>query len=72
MASAAQQDLADTLQRLSDDYHRRAAYQAERIRLILPLLVTFGLAGTAVALYALILFLPWTTLLRELAQPNGG
>lgn len=68
-ASTTQPDLAGTLKRLADDYHQRATHQAERIRLFLPLLLTVGVAGTAVALYALILFLPWTTALRELAAP---
>jgi hypothetical protein len=54
---------------LADDYHERAASEAERIRLFLPLLLTVGVAGTAVAAYALILFLPWTIALRELSAP---
>jgi type II secretory pathway component PulF len=68
-ASSAQPELGGTLRRLADDYQQRAIYQAERIRLFLPLLLTVGVAGTAVAAYALMLFLPWTTVMREVAGP---
>ncbi len=66
-SSTAQPALAATLRELADDYQQRAASQAERIRVFLPLLLTVGVAGTAVAAYALMLFVPWTTALRELA-----
>jgi general secretion pathway protein F len=68
-ASNTEADLARTLQELADDYQQRAVLQAERIRVLLPVLLTAGVAGTAVALYGLVLFLPWTMALRELAAP---
>jgi hypothetical protein len=58
-----------SLRDLADDYQQRAANQAEKIHVFLPVLLTVGLAGTAVAAYALMLFLPWTTALQELAAP---
>jgi general secretion pathway protein F len=67
--SAAQSNLAGTLQNLADDFHQRATLQAERIRFFLPLMLTVGIAGSAVALYALVLFWPWTIALKELAAP---
>ncbi len=64
-----QPDLASTLHYIANDYQQRAANQADQIRLLLPLIFTVGIAGTAVAVYALVLFLPWTTALRGLAAP---
>ena len=42
--------------------------KAPSISMMRPLL-TAGVAGSGVALYALILFWPWTTALKELAAP---
>lgn len=68
-ASTAQSDLPGTLRLLAEDYQQRATYQAEKINLFLPVILTACVAGVAVGIYALMLFLPWAIALRELSGP---
>ena len=47
-------------------YHRRARRQADALRVFLPILFTVVFAGGATALYALAIFIPYTTILYGL------
>ncbi|MGA2030725.1 MAG: hypothetical protein ABSG68_00580, partial [Thermoguttaceae bacterium] len=59
--------LLSALRRTADAYHRRAQHQADLARVFLPVVFTVGIGGTATLLYALALFVPYTTMLKELA-----
>jgi general secretion pathway protein F len=61
--------LAKSLREAADTYRRRAVRRADWLRLYFPMLVTIGIGGTVTALYALSLFIPWTTMLYDLAKP---
>jgi general secretion pathway protein F len=62
--------LADSLHGLAAIYRKRAQHQAEKIRVLLPimLLLTIGLSATLI--FGLSLFIPFTTLLKNLAIPD--
>ena len=47
-------------------YRRRARRQAELLRLLLPVILTVGVAGVATAGYALTVFVPYISALRSL------
>jgi len=51
----------------ADSYGWRARYQADLVRLMLPVLLTAIVAGTVTLLYAAALFVPWANLLRSLS-----
>jgi general secretion pathway protein F len=59
--------LLPALKHAAETYRRRAQDQADVARVFLPVLLTAGLAGSVTLLYALGLFLPYTTMLRQLA-----
>ena len=65
-----QAGLAGSLRALAAIYRKRAEHQAEKIRVYLPiiLLVVIGLSATL--LFGLALFLPFTSLLGDLAIPE--
>ena len=48
-------------------YRRRARHLEEKLRVLLPVVLLFAIGATATLLYALTLFIPFTTLLQELA-----
>ena len=48
-------------------YRQRALRQADWLRIYLPTVLTVGIGGTATLIYGLTLFLPYTTLLKDLA-----
>jgi general secretion pathway protein F len=48
-------------------YAWQAAHQAEKVRLLFPVLATLLVAGLVSLLYALMLYVPWSSLLRSLA-----
>jgi len=55
------------LRHAADAYHRRAVHQAETARVFLPVLLTVVIGGGALLVYALMVFVPWITLLHALA-----
>ncbi|HEV2969004.1 MAG TPA: type II secretion system F family protein [Pirellulales bacterium] len=61
--------LGKSLREAADTYRRRAVRRADWLRLYFPMLVTLGIGGTVTALYALSLFIPWTTMLYDLSKP---
>jgi type II secretory pathway component PulF len=64
-----QASFAAALRDAADTYRRRAIRRADWLRLYLPMLLTLGIGGTVVLLYALSLFVPWTSMLFELTKP---
>jgi general secretion pathway protein F len=64
-----QATFAAALRDAADTYRRRAIRRADWLRLYLPMLLTLGIGGTVVVLYALSLFVPWTSMLYQLTQP---
>ena len=61
--------LLPALRHASRAYHRRARHAADAARMLLPVLLTFAIGGTAVLLYALLLFLPYVSMLKSLGAP---
>jgi general secretion pathway protein F len=59
-------DLPSVLHRLARTYYRRAQYLSERNRVYVPFLLTFGVGGSATAVYALSVMVPWYALLESL------
>ena len=49
-------------------YRRRAIARADWLRWRLPLMLTIAIGGTATLVYALLLFVPWISLLKELTH----
>lgn len=56
------------LRQISAIYRKRAAYQAEKIKVFLPMVFLLAIGMSATLLYGLTLFLPFSTLLRGLAH----
>jgi len=61
--------LAPALKHAAETYRGRANHQAELARVFLPIVFTVGIAGTVTLLYALALFVPYTSLLKALGGP---
>lgn len=66
---ARQPALAKALRDAADTYRRRAVRRADWLRVRLPVILMLGIGGTVTVLYALALFVPWTSLLYELTKP---
>ena len=66
-----QGSLVVALRQMSALYRSRALHQAEKVRVLLPTLLLFVIGVSATLFYALTVFIPFTTLLRELTQPTG-
>jgi general secretion pathway protein F len=62
-----QPGLAESLRRTAESYRRRAVQLDDRLRLYLPLVLTFLIGGTAVVVYALSVFVPWYDLLFNMS-----
>jgi len=60
--------LLPALQHSAATYHRRARNQSDLLRVLLPALLTVGVAGSMTAAYALVLFVPYTMMLKALAR----
>lgn len=58
--------LLPALKHAAETYHRRAQDQAELARVFLPVVFTLAVGGTVVLLYALTLFVPYTSMLKTL------
>jgi general secretion pathway protein F len=69
LLSAAGRDgaLLPALRHAAAAYHRRARYQSDLLRLLLPVFLTIVVGGGVTALYALTLFIPYSVMLRSLA-----
>jgi len=64
-----QPQLSLSLRRIGDLYHKRASFQAEKIRYVLPSLLLIAIGMTATLLYGLSLYYPFVKLLEGLALP---
>jgi type II secretory pathway component PulF len=62
--------LAPALRHAADSYHRRAEYQSELARVLLPVVLTLGVGGGLTAMYAFALFVPYFLMLKSLAMPG--
>jgi len=60
--------LVGALAHAAASYHQRARQRADAAQVFLPILLTVGLGGSAVLAYALVVFLPWISLLNSLAD----
>ncbi len=60
--------LLPALQHSAVTYHRRARNQFDLVRVLLPALLTVVVAGSITAAYALVVFVPYTMMLRALAR----
>lgn len=60
--------LLSALKHASDVYRRAAIRQAEMARLLLPVLLTLVIGGSVTVVYALLLFLPWSSFLYSLSH----
>ena len=69
LANDQQGSIVEALRNLAPMYRRRAAYRAEKLRLFLPSIVMILVGASATLLYALMLFLPLTSMLDRLAAP---
>ncbi len=61
-----QGSLVTALHNLADMYRKRANYQAEKLYVLLPIVLMVGIGGIATLFYGLALFLPVINLLHEL------
>lgn len=61
--------LLPALRSAAETYRQQARYQADLARVFLPALATIAIGGTATLLFALMLFVPYTSILRALAGP---
>jgi len=69
MAAGQRKDaLVPALEHAADTYHRRAQHQANVARRLLPVIMTFALGGGAVVAYALMLFVPYVSMLHALGE----
>ena len=58
--------LLPALKHAAETYHRRAQHQAELARVFLPVVLTLVVGGSVALIYALTLFVPYTSMLRAL------
>lgn len=58
--------LLPALKHAAETYHRRAQHQAALARVFLPVVLTLVVGGSVALLYALTLFVPYTSMLRAL------
>jgi type II secretory pathway component PulF len=63
-AGAVRGDLPQALRVAARTYRERAAARGELQRLVIPMILLVGVGGTAVFLYGLTLFVPFTELLE--------
>jgi general secretion pathway protein F len=61
--------LVPSLRHAADSYRTRATHRAELLRTFLPIVLTIGVGAVAVLVYGLLLFVPFSALLRQLAEP---
>jgi general secretion pathway protein F len=63
-----QGSLVSSLHDLADLYRKRAKYQAEKLQVLLPVVLMIGIGGTATLCYGLALFVPIASLLNQLGS----
>ncbi len=61
-----QSKLASSMRRITDIYRRRAAYQSDWFKLVLPILLVVVIGGGATLTYGLVVFVPLSELLSSL------
>jgi general secretion pathway protein F len=61
-------DLIGALRQMATFYRRKALYQAEKGRVLLPTLLLCAIGLSATLFYAVTLFVPFSTLLKEIGQ----
>ncbi|MBM83254.1 MAG: hypothetical protein CMJ78_22055 [Planctomycetaceae bacterium] len=66
VSAEAQASMPRTLKQIADLYRRRAAFQADWFKMMVPIFLIVIVAGGATLLYALSLFAPLSELLRRL------
>ncbi|MFO0953178.1 MAG: type II secretion system F family protein [Isosphaeraceae bacterium] len=64
---AAQGNLPASLRRMADRYRADARFQGEKMRILLPAVLLFAVGATSTFLYALVIFLPLSTLWTSVA-----
>ncbi len=64
-----QGNLSSALRQAAQTYRRRAERRADLLRSALPTVLLLGIGASAVLIYTLLLFVPLTSLLEELAIP---
>lgn len=60
--------LVSALKHAAEMYSRRAEHQADLLRIFTPIIMTICISGVITLLYALTLFIPYTTMLKALAH----
>lgn len=60
--------VTEALRHAADSYRRRARHQADRARVFLPVVMTLAVSGASTLIFALIVFVPWVTLMKKLAE----
>jgi type II secretory pathway component PulF len=69
LPAASQKDiLVPALKHAAEMYNRRAEHQADLLRVFTPVILTVCISGLITFLYALTLFVPYTTMLRALSH----
>jgi type II secretory pathway component PulF len=63
-----QGSLVTALRDLADLYRKRANYQADKLQVLLPIILMIGIGGTVTLFYGLALFLPVINLLSQLGS----
>jgi general secretion pathway protein F len=58
--------LLPALRHAAATYHQRARHQADMVRLFLPVALTLAIGGSVTLIYALLLFVPYTSMLKAL------
>jgi len=69
LGGRSQAALLPALRHTAENYHAQAQFQAELARTWLPILFTLFVSSTITLLYTLSLFVPYTSMLKELARP---
>ena len=68
-ATKDQGSLVESLRNLAPMYRKRGAYQAVKLQNFLPTVLMVVIGGSATLFYALTLFVPLSSMLRELSLP---
>jgi general secretion pathway protein F len=69
MLAAGRDDaLLPALRHAASAYHRRARHQSDLVRVVLPVALTVVVGGSITALFALSLFIPYTTMLQTVSR----
>ena len=61
--------LLSALEHAAEIYHRRARHYAETARLMVPIVLSLVIGGSVTLAYALVMFVPYVSLLRTIALP---